>query len=449
MESIKLVLPNEEKNELQWLSDKALDSGLVSEVWAAVAYASNASLFDECVKHGVKFKLWGRDDYSVPVDLGFMGKFLANMHLGHCCRLIRGDHYHPKVIWWKGFGAYIGSANLTQFAWGGNIEAGVFISEEELRMRGSFLSDLEDFFERLDGLSFELTQEYINHMKSVYSAINWNNKAGELHGNGHPGGTEFKGLLMRVKRKPADSRADAYAGEQFSAMEELRMISDRLAGRNPDWVGEDALPGIVLDQFLRLYYDEFVLDGKKSRHLELHAENKGRRTDALEDSIQLWSSLNKGSAKDSPGIILEVGNFMRDKLSEKSLLNIGKEDLICVLSHNNAYHAYASTNASIEKLGRDVEGNSAARVRRCSEIVADCGFREVLYWVLHGGPRSQIFKRVYDACYGERKIGFVGKSTMREMVGWAYSSDFSGERFIPVRNERISKALYALGSRLA
>lgn len=39
---------------------------------------------------------------------------------------------HAKVIWWRGYGVYVGSANLTSAAWYNNIEAGVFFSESEI-----------------------------------------------------------------------------------------------------------------------------------------------------------------------------------------------------------------------------------------------------------------------------------------------------------------------------
>jgi phosphatidylserine/phosphatidylglycerophosphate/cardiolipin synthase-like enzyme len=54
-------------------------------------------------------------------------RYLGNMQ----CRLV-SDCYHPKVIWWCGLGAYIGSANLTNRAWVKNIEVGTFLSHQDL-----------------------------------------------------------------------------------------------------------------------------------------------------------------------------------------------------------------------------------------------------------------------------------------------------------------------------
>ena len=59
--------------------------------------------------------------------------------------------FHPKVIWWGGYGAYIGSANLTDSGWLRNIECGLFISDPELIQHGLDL-ELERFFEQLEQL---------------------------------------------------------------------------------------------------------------------------------------------------------------------------------------------------------------------------------------------------------------------------------------------------------
>ena len=40
--------------------------------------------------------------------------------------------FHSKLIWFHGYGVYIGSHNLTENAMYNNIEAGVFIPEDEL-----------------------------------------------------------------------------------------------------------------------------------------------------------------------------------------------------------------------------------------------------------------------------------------------------------------------------
>ena len=78
------------------------------------------------------------------------------------CKLVP-DSLHSKVIWWRGHGAYIGSANLTDRAWNSNIEAGVYFSESDLADSG-MIEQLTEFFENLQSLEvcFDLTESIIN-----------------------------------------------------------------------------------------------------------------------------------------------------------------------------------------------------------------------------------------------------------------------------------------------
>src|SRR5690606_8173659 len=108
---------------------------------------------------------WMRYDHTVPVSVPLLKRLLSNHKNNIFCRLIP-DCFHSKVIWWKGYGAYIGSANLTERAWKTNIEAGVFLSESELQA-SNMLMDLELFFEGLSAVeeSRPLTEEIIIEME--------------------------------------------------------------------------------------------------------------------------------------------------------------------------------------------------------------------------------------------------------------------------------------------
>ncbi|MBS3650041.1 hypothetical protein KEU06_15625 [Pseudaminobacter sp. 19-2017] len=76
---------------------------------AAVAYATeNDLLFDWCWDQKLPLRFWGRFDESVPVAIPVLKKFLDKRSGRYVCKLVR--NFHPKVIWWRGYGAYIGSA---------------------------------------------------------------------------------------------------------------------------------------------------------------------------------------------------------------------------------------------------------------------------------------------------------------------------------------------------
>jgi phosphatidylserine/phosphatidylglycerophosphate/cardiolipin synthase-like enzyme len=104
-------------------------SAHTEEVIAAVAYATDSSLlFDWCWDNEIPLKFYGRLDEGVAVALPILAAFLNRKSPNFVCRLV--EHHHAKVIWWRGFGLYIGSANLSGSAWYKNVEAGCFFLEE-------------------------------------------------------------------------------------------------------------------------------------------------------------------------------------------------------------------------------------------------------------------------------------------------------------------------------
>ena len=72
------------------------------------------------------------------------------------CKLL--THFHAKVVWWHGVGAYIGSANLSDPAWYGNIEAGCFFDESDMIASGMDI-ELRAFFQEVDARASPLTEE--------------------------------------------------------------------------------------------------------------------------------------------------------------------------------------------------------------------------------------------------------------------------------------------------
>src|SRR5437867_7699059 len=134
-------------------------------VVAAVAYVTDCrSLIERCWKDKKPLTLFARYDFSGPVSHEVLEWFLSKsaQSANYEMRLV-ADIFHPKVIWWRGAGVYIGSANLSKSAWAGNIEAGVFISEDELD-DNDMRSDLEDFFAEVRRLSHPLTREVADEM---------------------------------------------------------------------------------------------------------------------------------------------------------------------------------------------------------------------------------------------------------------------------------------------
>ena len=107
---MRLILNGINGEYLRSITESALKE--TETVEAAVAYATNeALLFDWCWENQIPLKFWGRFDAGIPVSPQILRKFLARRSPNYSCKLL--THFHSKVIWWHGFGAYIGSANLS------------------------------------------------------------------------------------------------------------------------------------------------------------------------------------------------------------------------------------------------------------------------------------------------------------------------------------------------
>jgi phosphatidylserine/phosphatidylglycerophosphate/cardiolipin synthase-like enzyme len=160
MEFIQNTTKGSQLNTLNSNAVKSADS-----VLAAVAYVTDSrSLIDTSWKEQKPLTLFARYDYSGPVSDEVLRWFLSKsaQSANYELRFV-ADIFHPKVIWWKEVGVYIGSANLTMSAWGGNVEAGIFLSEEELD-DNDMRSDLEQFFETVRELSHPLNKEIADEM---------------------------------------------------------------------------------------------------------------------------------------------------------------------------------------------------------------------------------------------------------------------------------------------
>ena len=85
----------------------------------AIAYASGSPrLLEDCWKKKIRVTFWGRYDDTSPIALPILKTFLDRKSPNYVCKLVP-DIFHAKIIWWDGYGAYIGSANLTENAWFG------------------------------------------------------------------------------------------------------------------------------------------------------------------------------------------------------------------------------------------------------------------------------------------------------------------------------------------
>ncbi len=134
----------------EYLRDILKDAtGKTDNVKVAIAYASgNPELFQHCFVNNIKLTFWARYDETVPVTLPILKNFLDRRSPNYVCKLVP-DIFHAKIIWWEGYGVYIGSANLTNKAWYNNIDAGLFLDDEEI-IEKKIENELSNFFEEID-----------------------------------------------------------------------------------------------------------------------------------------------------------------------------------------------------------------------------------------------------------------------------------------------------------
>lgn len=286
------------------------------EVLAAVAYAADGSLlFEWCWQNQIQLKFYSRLDDGVAVTVPILADFLSKKSPDFVFRLVQ--HHHAKVIWWRGVGVYIGSANLTDRAWYKNVEAGCFFSEEEIT--DEMASDLLDLFATLEENATPLTEEVIEEMKRRVRALT----VAMPDSKGFWASPSFKkwsGLVQTVPKSATDRKRQAFLEEWHATLQDLRDIGSRISQpeNRPAWVNASAPAGAQADQFLHAHYYRRTFDGRKANYAAFFERNHGRRDQALAEAMQWWRQLP--AAPSSEDKMLNVtAPFLRSALTEQRL----------------------------------------------------------------------------------------------------------------------------------
>lgn len=415
------------------------------EVIAAVAYASDETLlFDWCMNHKIPLRYYGRLDESVAVSVPIIQSFLRRKSPNFVCKLVQ--HHHAKVIWWRGVGMYIGSANLSGPAWYRNIEAGCFFSEEEIT--DDMAGEIQQLFATLDAHSTPLTEELLKEMQKRVAALGKTHSAVDEFWNS-PSFKKWPGLIQTAPKKALDKRRQAFLEEWHSTLQDLRDIGQRvqMPENRPKWVTDSAPAGAQADQFLHAHYYQRTFDGRSARYTEFYEVNKLRRDAALTEAIAWWRSLPKAPTNEDE-MLNTTAPFLRKSLSEDSLerLSEGTFREICMGVHSIKDYARRVPNRAVglpENGTRyTISQKVAALARRVWNASSGDGKKisETLLDVLYGGPDEQLPERLWRSVSDPSwKIEGLGISAMGEIVGWALPDKF------PPRNGRTSKALRSLG----
>jgi hypothetical protein len=378
------------------------------------------------------------------------------------CFLVNGP-YHPKVIWWRSFGAYVGSANLTKNGWERNIECGLFLSEDEL-YEEHVAEPLERMFREVVASSFELGRddlpdiERLAHRRSKLLAEMkaMDDEFQRLFGKRKP----YRGPTYQARADEGPSVAQVqFVDEWTKVLDLMRRLAERFAELElrPTWVPSGADPTTHFDQLLHGYYYHQVLkgdvEGRKSKEKvdAYFAQNRLRSDDALVDAGRWWATLAEPPTQNttySEGhFIREVAPRLRNLLSAPVLPTLDIDGFVQAMSGVNAFrdHGRRVDNVTLG-LPSGTELDEDDRIRHFAQwmyrqrTTSGQSPLDVLMFVIHDRSMPRAEDRIWTAIRDPNwKIPRLGRSALGEVLGWARPADY------PPRNDRTNKALRALG----
>lgn len=415
------------------------------QVLAAVAYAADSALlFDWCWDNKIPLRFYGRLDESVAVTTPILTDFLTKKSANFVCRLVQ--HHHAKVIWWRGFGMYIGSANLTGSAWYKNIEVGCFFNEEEIadQMAGDILA----MFKVLDEHSTPLTEELLQEMKLRQNAIT--SAMPDAKGFwSRPSFTKWDGLVYAGAGSASSKRRADFLKEWHATLQDLRDISEAVSKstNRPGWVSASAPAGAQGDQFLHAHYYQRTFDGRKANYAAFFEMNKTRRAEALAEAMEWWRQLPAAPSSEAE-MLNETAPFLRLALSQEHVRGMDYDAFreICMGVHAIKDYARRVPNKSVGLPDNGTRYTIPDKVAALSKRMWDDGasngdrVKGLIGHVLYDGAEEQLPERLWHGMADTKwKVDGLGISALGEMVGWALPDRF------PPRNGRTSKALKSLG----
>jgi hypothetical protein len=417
-------------------------------VEAAIAYVFDTdTLIKGCFDRDVPLTIWARYDYTQPVAVPVLEKFLFKRSPNFVFYFVP-DVFHPKVIWWHGYGAYIGSANLTLSAWSGNIEAGLFLTEDELANHG-ISGELSNFFDEIRRYEHPLTQELLKEVNrfTFDEQLQREMVLGEKRFDAHRILPKTKSLIS-VDRKPSLERnREEFLKEWNSTLETLRMIASRVVDYRPRWVEPKAPTGTQADLFLHAYYYERVRDGNRHPFREFYEQNHRDPEKALVTAMEWWASLSAAPGMEAEMLYSRLP-LLQNKLREHKVLLLSTDEFeqVVISVHAMSDHAMRVKWSSFGLAESLPKMNWTERAHYFAswlyqQLAPDgSNVLAIMNYVLYGGLIEKAPERIFEVCHNHfRKIPHLGVNSLGEILGWVHPT------YYPPRNGRTSKALVALG----
>lgn len=417
-------------------------------VKAAIAYANkdNLRLFEACAQHSKPLEFFGRYDHTVPVDPAVMKWFLDRASPSLDCKLVP-DILHAKVIWWVDAGVYIGSANLSDRAWNSNIEAGTFLSHDELVGNGMEL-ELQRFFEEIEDRARPLTKEIYDEQRMLAEhrmEIETRDYKIEQKFDDRRLLPKNRGLVSVDVEGTAARRFQKFEQDWNDTLQIMRDVAHRVSaiGVKPAWIDNSVAPGVQADQFLHAYYYKQVKDGNRHPYEEFYAKNASNAEQALRDALHWWHDADFDHEFEER-TIYEWSPLLRKLLARGKITTLNKEEFIDVISRVHAIRDHAVKQGNVE-LGLPNQPQSGDdKVQKFGEWLwgqrskSGKSVLDLFDYVVWGS--GSVAARLWNAIRDDQwAIPHIGLSSLGEVVGWARPDEF------PPRNMRTSKGLRALG----
>jgi hypothetical protein len=425
---------------------------------AAVAYVEWCDpVFDLCSTLGIPFHLRCLCNHEAQPSVPVVQRFLNGP--GNWFLLLTQDYYHPKVVWFRGAGAYIGSANFSQRAWWNNTEAGVFLTEKELIAQGLDL-ELQALLDHVDGRSRSVVPADLDAIKALRECRRLREKDLEQASRKRfaeaferiPGEHAESTVFSRTDKKQKDPRRDAFIQEWTQTQTLLGKLHHLLAeGREPrPWVPVDTPLSVEVDQILTWYYEDQIAHreaGVVEMVARLHQQNVGRGDGPFLSVVRDWQA----ASEMMPFICTTLSDWapeLRMRLTPERLKDLREGDLPEILRRSHAIqdHAYRVRNSVLGlPEGTQLDGSERldlfAKWLWKQRTPTGKSIRDVLLYVLWHDTEP-LGQRLWNAAMSPSSGWAIPRfkvSSLGELLGWARPDTF------PPRNNRISRALYALG----
>jgi hypothetical protein len=432
----------------------AADHDNLRAIRLAVAYVREMNdIFELAKRRNVPLELYCLFDGMFP-SKPILKRFVDRHGSLTWQMYLTANFYHPKIYWFEGIGAYIGSANLTVQGRNNNLECGVWFNQDELVGEG-LDEQLRMMLRVIRERSTPASEEHVRILDAIESQRTAARKAqSDFEQSVKDALANIPGQQAPIdvtqKESAGGAARRAFVSEWNQTLTILRKLT--VLGRQrprPSWVGAHVHPAIVQDQATESWYHVHIRStGESATELErLHRQNRGRMEAAIDELFSEWQTFHTDD-QFWRNWTNEEPRRLEQLLARQSLREWDGDKMMKLVwgGHASRDHARQMTNATF-RLPPDATHDKWARAGFFAEYLmrqqTEAGRRvnevlEYLFWGEDQNPdcAERLWSATYDPAW---KIPHLGVNILGEWIGYARPNEF------PPRNNRVSRCLYALG----